>query len=173
VNYNSLEQWKCQRKSHAQRRKTHTWTWNRKGRSAMANTHSDAGGGGEAADEGSRWFWRWQWLGSSMTADVSSSSSPLQRRCFFSWFPLFPLSTMFFLLCSGFVEVLVVAAWGVAWAVVGLSSFSSLRFSSALFSSVSLFSFCFSRCCCLLGGRWQLEMMLGAVERKPTIPHGG
>ena len=30
----------------------------------------------------------------------------------FSLFPLLPLSTTFFSLCSGFVEMLVVAAWG-------------------------------------------------------------
>jgi hypothetical protein len=35
-------------------------------------------------------------------------SSPLQRRCFFSWFPLFPLSTLFFPLYSSFMEVQVV-----------------------------------------------------------------
>jgi hypothetical protein len=80
---------------------------------------------------------------------------------------------MFFLLCNGFVEVLVVAAWEVAWVVVGLSSFSSLCFSSAVFSSIYVSSFCFSRCCCLLGGQWQLAMMLVVVERKPTMPHGG
>ena len=45
----------------------------------------------------------------------------------------------------------------------GLSSSSSLRFSSALFSSVSVSSFCFSRGCCRLGGKWQLAVMLVAV----------
>jgi hypothetical protein len=39
-----------------------------------------------------------------------SSSSLLFRRCFFSLFPLLPLSTMFFSLCSGVMEMLVVAA---------------------------------------------------------------
>jgi len=68
-----------------------------------------------------------------------SSSSLLFLRCFFSLFLLFPLSTMFFPLCSGFVELLVVAAWGVAWTVVGLSSFSSMCF---FFCSV-LLCFCF------------------------------
>jgi hypothetical protein len=41
---------------------------------------------------------------------------------------LLPLSTLFFPLCGSFVEMLVVAAWGVAWTVVSPSSFSSLRF---------------------------------------------
>jgi hypothetical protein len=102
-----------------------------------------------------------------------SSFSLLFRRCFFSLFPLLPLSTTFFSLCSGFVEMLVAAAWGVAWTVVGLSSSSSLRFSSALFASVSVSSFCFSRGCCRLGGQWKLPVMLVAVERNPTMPHGG
>jgi len=53
------------------------------------------------------------------------------------------------------------------------SSSSSLRFSSALFASVSVSSFCFSRGCCRLGGQWQLAVMLVAVERNPTMPHGG
>jgi len=44
---------------------------------------------------------------------------------------------MFFPLCCCFAEVLVAAAWGVAWTVVGFSSFSSLCF---FFSSVL---FCF------------------------------
>ena len=42
---------------------------------------------------------------------------PSVMRCFFSLFLLFPLSTMFFPLCSSFVEVLAAAAWGVAWTV--------------------------------------------------------
>ena len=66
---------------------------------------------------------------------------PSVMRCFFSLILLFPLSTMFFPLCSGFVEVLAAAAWGVAWTVVDLSSSSSLCFSSALFSSVSVLFF--------------------------------
>jgi hypothetical protein len=78
---------------------------------------------------------------------------PSVMRCFFSLFLLFPLSTMFFPLCSGFVEVLAAAAWGVAWTVVDLSSSSSLCFSSALFSSVSVLFFCFSQCCYRLGGQ--------------------
>jgi hypothetical protein len=53
------------------------------------------------------------------------------------------------------------------------SSSSSLRFSSALFASVSVSSFCFSRGCCRLGGKWQLVVMLVAVERNLTMPHGG
>jgi hypothetical protein len=45
--------------------------------------------------------------------------------------------------------LLAVADWRMAWTVAGLSSSSPLRFfSSALFSSVSVFFFCFSRCCC-------------------------
>jgi hypothetical protein len=40
------------------------------------------------------------------------ASSPFDLWCFL-------LSTMIFPLCSGFVEVLVVAAWGVAWTVAG------------------------------------------------------
>ena len=66
---------------------------------------------------------------------------PSVMRFFFSLILLFPLSTMFFPLCSGFVEVLAAAAWGVAWTVVDLSSSSSLCFSSALFSSVSVLFF--------------------------------
>ena len=40
-------------------------------------------------------------------------------------FPLFPLSTLFFLLCSGFVEVLVAAACGRKMTVTGKSNNSS------------------------------------------------
>jgi len=91
----------------------------------------------------------------------------------FSLFPLLPLSTTFFSLCSDFVEMLVAAAWGVAWTMVSLSSSSSLCFSLALFTSVSVSSFCFSRGCCRLRGQWQLVVMLVAVERSPTMPHVG
>ena len=77
----------------------------------------------------------------------------------------------FFPLYSGFVEMLVAAAWGVAWTVVGLSSSSSLRFSSTMFASVFVSSFCFSRGCCRLRGQWQLAVMLVEVERNPTMPH--
>ena len=42
---------------------------------------------------------------------------PSVMRCFFSLILLFPLSTMFFPLCSSFVEVLAAVAWGVAWTV--------------------------------------------------------
>jgi len=120
-----------------------------------------------------------RWADGGAVADLAvvllrpSSSSLLFRRCFFSLFPLLPLSTTFFSLYSGFVEMLVAAAWGVAWTVVDLSSSSSLRFSSALFSSVSVSSFCFSRGCCRLGGQWQLAVMRVAVERNLTMPHGG
>jgi len=67
----------------------------------------------------SRWCWWWptgggldggQWLWKPGTAVVFSS--PLQRRCSFSWFPLFPMSTLFFPLYSSFMEVQEVAAWG-------------------------------------------------------------
>jgi len=43
-------------------------------------------------------------------------------------------------LCGSFVEMLVVTAWGVAWTVVGPSSFSSLCFFLQLCSSLFLFA---------------------------------
>ena len=53
---------------------------------------------------------RWRCRGSRTAAVVllrPSSSSLLFRHCFFSLFPLLPLSTMFFSLYSGVMEVLV------------------------------------------------------------------
>jgi hypothetical protein len=81
-----------------------------------------------------------------------------------SLFLLFPLSTMFFPLCSGFVEVLVVAAWGAdsgrstvilpLLCVFFLLSFPSpFLFSPPVFSSVlSPSPLCFSlfRCAVLV-----------------------
>ena len=48
-------------------------------------------------EDGERWLWK--------PGTAAVFSSPLQRRCFFSWFPLFPLSTLFFPLYSSFMEV--------------------------------------------------------------------
>jgi hypothetical protein len=105
-----------------------------------------------------------------------SSSSLLFRHCFFSLFPLLPLSTMFFSLYSGVVEVLVVVSdRRMAEMVVGLwsavFSLSSFFFSTFLFNSVLLcfpFSFCFQLCCCRLGRQWQLVV----VERTGSVPGG-
>ena len=89
-----------------------------------------------------------------------SSSSLLFRHCLFSLFPLLPLSTTFFSLYNGFVEVLVVANWGGAAKVVDLSSFSSLCFFSALFCLLlSALLHCFYPFASLLllpmgGGAW-------------------
>ena len=59
--------------------------------------------------------------------------------------------------CSSFSATSSWRCWwqgmAVAWTVVDLSSSSSLCFSSALFSSVSVLFFCFSQCCCRLGGQ--------------------
>jgi hypothetical protein len=67
----------------------------------MAMTYARGGDGGGL--DGGRWLWK------PGTAVVFSS--PLQRRCSFSWFPLFPLSTLFFPLYNSFMEVQEVAVW--------------------------------------------------------------
>jgi hypothetical protein len=55
------------------------------------------------------------------------------------------------------------------WTVVSFSSFSSFSslclFFPTLFSYVSVFSFCFSRCCCRLGEQWQLAVVMMAERR--------
>jgi len=85
-----------------------TATW---GANLVAETVIEDDGNGVR----SRWCWWWptgggldggRWLWKPGTAVVFSS--PLQRRCSFSWFPLFPLSTLFFPLYSSFMEVQVV-----------------------------------------------------------------
>jgi len=88
-----------------------------------------------------------------------------------SLFLLFPLSTMFFPLCSGFVEVLVVASWGAdsgrstvilpLLCVFFLLSFPSPFLSPPLFSPQycllppSVFLFFVVQCWCGCDGEWQ------------------
>jgi hypothetical protein len=48
-------------------------------------------------EDGGRWLWK--------PGTTAVFSSPLQRCCFSSWFPLFSLSTLFFPLYSSFMEV--------------------------------------------------------------------
>jgi hypothetical protein len=88
---------------------------------------------------------------------------PLFRHCFFSLFPLLPLSTTFFSLYSGVVEVLVVVAdRRMAEMVVGLWS--------AVFS---LSSFFFSKFLCSPLFPFLLLLLTVLLSTRKTVAAGG
>jgi hypothetical protein len=88
---------------------------------------------------------------------------PLFRHCFFSLFPLLPLSTTFFSLYSGVVEVLVVVAdRRMAEMVVGLWS--------AVFS---LSSFFFSKFLCSPLFPFLLLLPTVLLSTRKTVAAGG
>ena len=101
---------------------------------------------------GWRWcwwpVWRWRCRG------CSSSSLLFFLQLCSPLFPLFPLSTLFFLLCSSFVEVLVAAACGRKMTVTGKSNDSSCLLLPRAEEQVLPFLQVVQR---RVGGRWWAE----------------